>query len=203
MSDASGGGYSDDLDTQSYEFKAELKIRKLLERNTDWQFEATKNDQYSYDLKITQWSDSPRKPADNNVVGYVELERARRDRPESWVTGSIPDSWVFYSFLKRKVYEYDHNSGVWQDLKSDHDRTVYLKFNHALDNCFAAPVSVIYHDGTETKHSDGSYNDTYLALDLNHETVRVGIDECVSFIQSYLNDRKTGQQSLLSFGGQE
>lgn len=196
MSTDSGENFAEDLDTQSYEYKDELKIRKILERETDWQFEFTKNDQYQYDLAITQWEDNPSSPEDNDVVGYVELERARRDKAKSWITGDIPDGWYYLSFLQRKVRSYDRTRGTWEGLRDDYRRTVYLKFNHAMDNCFAAPIESIHRDGSRTKASDGGYNSTYLKLDEDHADVRYGISDCVAFVKEYLTDKEVGQRSL-------
>lgn len=191
--------FAGDLGTQDYEFKDELKIRKVLERETDWQFKFSKNDKYAYDMAITKWGDSPQSPDDNEVIGYVELERSRRDKKYSWVTGSIPENWYYLSFLQRKVRDYDHRTKCWEGLKKDYDRTVYMKFNHAMDNCFAASVETIHQDGTQTKRSDGSYRGTYLALDKDHPDVHVGLSDCVEFIKNYLTKIDKGQSRLSSY----
>jgi hypothetical protein len=199
MSTDGAADLTDGLEDQSYEFKDELKIRKVLERRTDWQFEFTKNDQYEYDLRILEWDDEPQSPADNRVLGYVELERARKDRPTSWVTGDVPDSWHYYSFLMRKIRKWDYDAGNWAGLKDDYRRTVYLKFNHALDNCFAAPVKDIYEQGERTKRSDGGRQNTYLKLGFDDPTVRVGISDCVDYIEEYLSRSDPGQTGLLEW----
>jgi len=191
--------FSDDLDSQSYEIKDELKIRKVLEQHTEWNFVFNKNTEYQYDLAITEWGSEPTDHSDNEVIGYVELERSRRDKKHSWVTGEIPNTWYYLSFLQRKVRDYDHRRNCWQGLKDDYNRTVYLKFNHALDNCFSAPIEAIHLDGEATKMSDGSYNNTYLKLDSDHPDVRHGVKDSVEFIQKYLTQRKTGQSSLTTF----
>jgi len=191
--------FSDDLDSQSFEIKDELKIRKVLEQHTEWNFVFNKNTEYQYDLAITEWGDEPKDQSDNEIIGYVELERSRRDKEHSWVTGDIPNSWYYLSFLQRKVRSFDHRQKCWQGLKQNYDRTVYMKFNHALDNCFAAPVETIHRDGEPTKMSDGSYNNTYLKLNTDNPDVHVGVNESVEFIQEYLTRRSTGQSSLTSF----
>lgn len=192
--------FDSDLDEIGYEFKDELKIRKVLEEHTEWDFEFTKNTQYQYDLVIHQWGDKPRTHDDQQVIGYVELERSRRDKEHSWVMGSVPDNWYYLTFLQRKVRDYDHVAESWQGLKDNYDRTVYLKFNHAMTNCFAAPIEVIYQDGTPTKRSDGGYNSSYLKLDKDHPAVEYGISSCVSLIQDYLTRRGAEQTTLLSWG---
>jgi len=192
--------FDEDLDDVNYEIKDELKIRKVLEKHTDWDFEFTKNDQYQYDLTIYQWDDDPQTRDDQKVIGYVELERCRRDRDKSWVMGAVPDNWYYLSFLQRKVRDYDWRAERWTGLKDDYDRTVYLKFNHAMTNCFAAPIEAIHRDGTNTKRSDGGYNSTYLKLEKDHPEVEYGIKSCVGFIKGYLTRREPGQTDLLSWG---
>lgn len=199
-SDMENRDLTDGLEKQSYEIQDELKIRKILEAHTDWQFEFTKNSKFEYDLRITQWDDEPDSEDDNRVLGYVELERARKDKPKSWITGDIPDSWVFLSFLKRKVRQFDKVTQSWRGIKEDYDRTVYLKFNHALDNCFVAPIESIYHDGQKTKLSDGSRTNSYLALDMDHPHVRYGVAECVSFVEEFMTRREPEQKPLVGWG---
>lgn len=187
------------LDEQGYEIKDELKIRKVLEAHTEWNFEFTKNTKYAYDLRIKEWDNKPDGPEDNDVVGFVELERSRSDRTHSWITGDIPDGWKFYSFLKRKVYEWDVETQSWNGLKENYERTVYLKFNHALDNCFAATIQDIYKEGEPTKFSDGSKSNSYIKLDLDSSHVVTGIDESTQFIKEYISSTDSGQTSLLSY----
>jgi len=184
------------LSEQDYNIKDELEIRKILEESTEWCFEFTKNERYDYDLHITEWDNEPNTPDDNRTLGYVELERAD-NKQRSWQTGNFPDSWVYYSFLERKVREYNHRHKRWEGLKDEYQRTVYLKFNHALDNCFAAPITAIYRDGELTKRSDGSYNNTYRKLDFGHPDVAEGLDDCVEFIEKHLSSRPNGQNTTL------
>jgi len=200
MSNQSKPNLTSGLDNQSYRIKDELKIRKVLENQTSWNLEFTKNDKFEYDLRITQWDERPQSPTDNDVIGYVEIERSRRDKKHSWITGDIPDSWYFLSFLKRKVRQYDYQLQSWGDLKSDFDKTIYLKFNHELDNCFAASISTIEQDGEQTKWSDGTPENTYLALDKDHPDVKHGIDNCADFIQNHLTQKNTGQVKITQWG---
>lgn len=190
------GKLTDGLDKQSYQIKDELQIRKTLEAHTDWKFEFTKNDKYAYDLEVTGWADPPQSDTDNKVIGYVELERSRKDNQHSWITGDIPESWYYLSFLQRKVREYDYRLRKWRGLKDNYHQTVYLKFNHALDNCFAAPITAIHRDGNQTKRSDGSPQNTYLALSSGHPEVHIGIRDCVSFIERYLTRKDPSQADL-------
>jgi hypothetical protein len=191
------------LEEQSYDYKDELEIRKILEAHTNWQFEFTKNDQYAYDLRITEWDSQPRSPDDNRTLGFVELERSRSDKDDSWVTGEIPDSWYFYSFLMRKVRKWNPHTQRFGGLKDEFRRTIYLKFNHAMDNCFAAAVADIYHHGQRTPWSDGTKENTYLKLDLSNPAVTVGIEESVGFIESYLSNYSNGQRTVFEWSNPE
>jgi hypothetical protein len=202
MSSEPNKDLSADLSDVSYEIKDELQMRKVLEQHTDWMFEFNKHEQYDYDMRIKQWDDKPQTNDDNTVLGFVELERSRKDKEHSWVTGDIPESWNYPSFLMRKVREYDHHQGSWKGLKDNYERTVYLKFNHAQDNCFAAPIEAIHRDGIETKFSDGSYNNSYLKLRFSHSDVHIGIRNCIEFIEEYLEERSDcDQRRLTRWGG--
>lgn len=182
----------DDLDKESYEIKGELKMRKQLEAHTDWEFEFTKNDTYAYDMRVYEWDEEPNSPDDRTVFGYIELERAKKS---GWCTGEFPENWVYLTFLERKIRDYDYTRGRWDGLKENYRKTVYLKFNHAMDNCFVAPVASIHRDGWGTKRSTGRPTDTYRGLGFDHQDVRYGIRDAVEFIEEYLNgvdDDQTG-----------
>jgi len=178
-----------------YGIKVELKIRKVLEEYTDWEFEFNKNgDKYEYDIKFYRWEDDGTGDLEKVHYGFVELERARK-----WRTGDIPDNWTYYSFLERKVRDYDRALGKWTGPKQNYQRTVYLKFNQLLDNCFAAPVVKIYNLGDRTKRSDGSYNNTYRKLGFDNDAVVTGIEDSVEFIDQFLCNKDSPQQTLLRF----
>lgn len=196
MSEQTAPNLTSGLHKQSYRIKDELKVRSILEERTNWNIEFTKNDKFEYDLRITRWDEEPKSPTDNKVIGFVEVERSRCDKKYSWVSGEIPDSWLFLSFLQRKVRKYDYQRQSWGGLKPDFDRTIYLKFNHELDNCFAASIESIEQDGERTKWSDGTPENTYLSLDKDHADVRHGIDDCATFIRDYLTQKNTGQANI-------
>lgn len=192
--------FSTELDNQSYEIQDELQIRKVLEQHTDWRFEFTKNDKHAYDIRITEWDEDAAGPDDNQVLGYVELERASDG--SDWLTGAVPEEeWVYYSFLKRKVHQFNYKNEIWDGLKENYERTIYVKFNHAIDNCFAAAVTTIHQDGYETKYSDGSPENSYIALNLGHPGVHTGISDSMEFIEQYLSQYEPGQRALTDYGG--
>jgi len=190
--------YDDELSDEGYEIVDELQIRGELESGSGWQYEFTKQTKYGYDLELYRWPESPDKPDDRELFGYVELERASIDKSSCpWVTGDLPDRWVYLSFLKRKVYKWDWNSRRFTDeLKPNAHRALYLKFNHSMDNCFIAPISTIARDGTLTKKSDGSRTNTYLSLNASHPEVRVGVSESIEFIEEHLGRFDASQTRL-------
>lgn len=184
-----------DSETVSYDIEVELKIRKMLEAETDWNFEFNKNgDQYDYDIKFYRWEDNGNGELEKVHYGFVELERARK-----WKTGDVPDNWTYYSFLERKIQEFDHDLRKWRGPKENFRRTIYLKFNQLLDNCFAAPVVTIYNQGERTKRSDGTYNNTYRKLGFDHPDVRQGLGECVNYIDTFLAQSEDPQRRISAF----
>lgn len=187
---------TDAPDDAQFEIQDELKVRKVLESNTDWAFEFTKNDRYAPDLELYQWPDGADRPSDRQLHGYVEIERA-----QNWVTGAVPDGWPYASFLKRKVYDWDYTSQSWLGLKDQYQRTLYLKFNHALDNCFVAPVEIIHRDGYPTKASDGSRTGSFLKLRWDHPDVVTGIHSATEFVDDWLAKKDDDQTSFSDFRG--
>jgi len=184
-----------ELDSQSYGIEDELKVRGILEERTDWNYEFTKNSKHAPDLQLHNWGDEPEQPEDRDLTGYIEIEVTHGE--SGWQTGAVPDGWSTINFLKRKIRRYDYQQQRRGALKRTARQTVYLKFNHAQDNCFAAPVEKIFRDGVETKASDGSFNNSYLKLGRDHPDVHVGIRDCVSFIERYLEDRVDQNQQRI------
>jgi len=175
--------YREDIPENGYAIDDELKMRTMLEESTSWRWEFQKETTYGYDLKAYLWDDQPAGPDDREHLGFVELERA-----QSWESGEVPDSWVYLSFLKRKVHQFDYDLGRWTGKKEQAGEAVYLKFNRTMDNCFCAPVPAIARDGSLTKRSDGSPKNSFLALDFDHSKVRFGIEESVAFLREWLRD---------------
>jgi len=184
----------DDLSSQSYEIVSELVIRGILEQQTEWQYEFTKNSKYDYDLQLFDWGEEPDGPSDRNLIGYVEIEVTNED--SAWQTGSFPDNWDTTNVLARKVYQYDNCSRQFGGLKHDAWRTIYLKFNHEIDNCFAIPIDevdrAVEHRGAElnTWRGEGRYkkrNWTFIELVPSDEQLVYGIADAVELIIEHLS----------------
>jgi hypothetical protein len=173
--------YKSDIPDDGFQITDELVIRDLLESEASWRYQFDKAGKYDYDLVVTHWPETAREPSDAAEVGFVEVERARK----SWDTGTIPDHWGFYSFLRRKVHNYDHTRQAWTGLKTNGEAAVYLKFNKQMDNCFIAPITAVDSDGVPTVKSDGSYADSYLKLPLSHSKVKTGLDDATEQLQEF------------------
>lgn len=184
------------LDEQSYEIEDELKIRKTLEEHTNWSFEFTKNSQYAPDLQLHDWGSQPTAPGDRELTGFVELERAHAD--SDWQTGDLPDSWSTVNFLKRKLYRWDFDANEWDGLKEGFTQTVYLKFNHRMDNCFCASLERIRADGNEFAYNGGGRQNEFFALHPESSSVRHGIHDCVQYIETHLSQVEKRQSTLTS-----
>jgi len=184
-----------DLSTQSYEIKDELKIRGILESRTDWSYEFTKNSKYEYDLELFRWRDPPQGPEDRQLAGYVEIERANEN--SDWQSGDIPDHWPELRFCRRKID--NGRPPVWGGPKQNSERTIYLKFNYEVDNCFAAPIPHIRSRGETTywPSNERTRNSAFYALPPDADIISVGMSECVSLISEFL----TLNKKITGFGG--
>lgn len=182
------------LDEQQYEIKDELKIRGILESRTDWSYEFTKNSKYDYDLQLFRWNRPPEGPEDRILAGYVEIERT--NKRSDWQSGDIPDYWPELRFLRRKID--DGHPPTWGGPKEDFDKTLYLKFNYEIDNCFVAAISDIREHGETTQWPDNepeTRKNTYYALPKDSEVISFGIDTAILHIQKYLGSTADDRQN--------
>jgi hypothetical protein len=186
-----------DLSKESFELRDELKIRNVLEDHTDWRYEFTKNSKYEYDLQLFQWSDPPRNPDDRKLMGYVEIERTSRS--SDWQSGDLPSHWPELRFCRRKIDTGRPPS--WKAPKDNYAQTIYLKFNHSIDNCFAAPLpwirtygeSVYWPDNKRTRES------AFYALPRDSDHIKHGINNCIKLIKEYLTTQRKHQMQVNEF----
>lgn len=186
-----------ELNKQSYDIENELRVRGILEEYTDWNYEFTKNSKYAPDLQLHNWGDEPSQPDDRDLTGYIEIEVTSSG--SDWQTGAVPDSWPEIRFLKRKIRHYDYQYRRWGALRKKARQTLYLKFNHELDNCFVAPVERVYYDGYETSWKEGGPKWEFFCLPPAHESITYGIHDCVRFIEDYFDQLEDDQASLSQF----
>lgn len=195
------------MSSDRYDIQRELEVRKLLEEETEWSFEFTKNEKYAPDLQLHDWGEPPVDAGSRSLIGYVEIEVASKS--SDWQRGRFPDHWNEASFLRRKIQDWDYDRQNWAGLKPLARQTLYLKFNHQLDNCFMAPVERIYHDYDyrTTRRGAESPNrkqDVYV-LHPKNKTVVWGVHDCVREIEGWLDKIEDDQHSLTDFstdGGQ-
>lgn len=178
-----------------YEIEPELRARNLLEQHTTWQSVISRNDdRYGWDLEYHKWIREDGQWVKKHL-GYIEVEHARK-----WYGKQIPENWVFYSFLERKIREWDDVFGKFMDMKEDYERTIYLKFNQEFTSCFAAAIGDIQRDGELTYRSDGSREGTFRKLDIDHQSVHIGVDACAEFICDFMEDDRNSTLSSFTPG---
>lgn len=162
----------------SYDVNFELKLTRILKEKLPINITPIKNnDPYSFDLKIFEYDMDLKK---NVFKGYIEIERA--------LTWRIIYPWDNYSFLMRKVYEFDEkNKEFIKEFKEYYDKTVYLRTNYdgtdmfCLDIPTIAKLKVVYQ-----KIFGKERNDWYFRTGLDDDRVNRGLDNCIMFINNYL-----------------
>jgi len=167
---------------QTYDIDSELKARKIIEKHSDYHYVFDKNeDKYGFDLAVFKYKIN-KGEFKKNKIGYVEIERA-----VGWKTFGIPKNWYCVSFLKRKLYNYNFKEGTWGNPKSDSHKTIYLKFNHPMSNCFCHNMIYIIRNGKNSERNDNknSYNNSF--IELEKELVYWGIKNCVNYVVQYLS----------------
>lgn len=127
-----------------FQVKAELKVRKMLEKHTSWKFEFTRNDHpkgvdilaYKYVLN-------------GNDFERVELGKIEVEASGLWKNNKYPENWRTYSYLRRKIEQWrEYENGRvcdWKGLvRENSDKIVYLKCAIDMSDCHAALVSDIW-----------------------------------------------------------
>jgi len=175
-----------------YEIELELAIRKMLENNTDLDWEFRKNqDQYGYDLQANHYLGITGKSDwDIQEKAFIEVEVS-----ENW-ENKWPDHWYNYSFLTRKIRKYDWDNNEFKDeLKDNADKTIYIIFNKNLSDAFCQNIKTIDDKFNIIKQgnikNESSYNNTYHRLKTKEGKyiVHRGVDECLSYIQKFINEK--------------
>lgn len=173
----------------SYEVTIELKVRKMLEKHTDYRFEFRRTDDnyatditaYRYEVRATGWSVSP--------IGFIEVEET-----PNWTNGIYPHNWRTYSYLSRKVLQYDRNTASFTDAPvNDAANTIYLKVARDLSDCHASLVMDIaqHHTNRWMDASNGlgagEYNRQCLRFPINESNyVKRGISDCMNMILDFI-----------------
>ena len=169
-----------------YSVKSELQVRKILEANTDYRLEFTKNeDPIGYDLKVNflqllnnDWR--------KQFKGYIEVEVST-----SWKEGATyPMRWNSYSFLTKKVLLFDRfNNKFTPYPKYSWDiekRTIYLIFSKDLKGCYAANLGAVRNFANtvfEEKYKDNVVAGTFSRVPRNQGVVCFQLPEVVGLVQ--------------------
>lgn len=170
-----------DLTKESYEIKDELLIRKILEKNTSYNWVFDKNDnKYEYDLKAWRYELYEDGTHDKIFKGFIEVEVGT-----GWVN-EWPKNYYCVSFLMRKIFNFDRNINEFTNKKNDSDKTFYLKFNTSLNNCFCLLMSDIIQLGKPSNRNSKNniYKNSFFEVDKNN--VIWGIENCLTYINNIL-----------------
>lgn len=138
--------YCDDP-SNPFQVKAELMVRKMLEKHTGWEFEFIRNDlQYGVDIIAYKYTLNGNKFI-KNEMGRIEVEASKQ-----WVNGEYPKHWKFYSYLRRKVEQWDKSmstapkgTSIWMGRPwPSNNRVIYVKCALDMSDCHSALVSDIW-----------------------------------------------------------
>ncbi len=172
----------------SYDVKAELQVRKMLEKHTGWNFEFTRTaDIYQTDITCLRYAIGDGWTRD--IAGFVEVEESSQ-----WHDGVYPPHWRFYSYLKRKVFAYNHNTKVFEECPVENaDKTFYLKVARDLSDCHCSLVSDIHeHAVASIDNRDGlgrdEYNRVMLRLKMDSPFVCRGWEQSICAIKSKFSE---------------
>ena len=169
-----------------FEIDTELKVRKYLECISDYRFEFQKNnDIYGYDLLVNFYNTTSKDWIKSNIT-FIEIEVS-----ETWVN-EYPPHWKYYSFLARKVFEFDKAQNKFtKRLKPDADKTIYLVFNKSMTDCFCSLISdtVKYCKlcVTNTLFAD-VYRETFYRVSLDSDLILRGKNNCMRYISGIITN---------------
>jgi len=164
------------INKESYDIHRELEVSRIINNHSN-KIYTNKNydDMYGYDLIVKD------KELDL-FLGFIEIEISNYN----YLGGK---NW-YHSFLKRKVNNFDRTFNVFTDeLKKHADRTIYIKFNKnlGLKDCICCDMRTIstfqsdYQDKTNSFYKNCVYRTT-----MDDKRVKVGIDDCIKYIEEYL-----------------
>lgn len=177
-----------------YSIENELRVRKWLEDITGHQFEFRRNsDQCGYDIQNFYYDKVGSNKFQQRFNCFIEVE----DTP-IWVNGVYPRHWRSYSFLRRKVDEFDWDWNVFtESLKTDADKTIYLKVAGDMSDMCCAAITDIKKFGKLTRRGKKDFSNDYTAfvyefpLDNSDGIVSRGVDECSDYIIQFINSHTT------------
>ena len=167
----------------TYEIELELQVRKLFESMTEYIFEFQKNeDIYGYDLSVFKYVLEAGGRFKKQLIAFIEIEIS-----EKWID-VYPDYWQDYSFLMRKVYDYDFKKNEFtNNVKANANTCIYIIFNKSLTDCICQKVDYIA--GLEKKYrklTGKDYTDWFLTTKKTDTNIVKGIDKAFQFCYSFI-----------------
>lgn len=163
------------FDNENYDIHPELKVSRIINDYSD-KIYTNKNydDMYDYDLIVKD------KELDM-FLGFIEVEHSNYE----YLGGK---NW-YHSFLKRKIYEGNKIIGLTNRLKNNALKTIYIKFNKnfGLKDCICCDMKTISEFSSDyLRKTNWDYNNSLFRTTTDDERVKVGIDNCIKFIEKYL-----------------
>lgn len=166
-----------------YAIDVELEIRKIFERETNYIYEFQKNENpYDYDITVFKYYINGANWW-KKIIAYIELEVS-----EHWIN-DYPKYWKTYSFLKRKIYEWDN--GFSGEKKCNADKTIYIIFNKQLNDAICCDIETISKFQEEYINITGSERkDTFLRTSLDDPRITRGIRNCIERIKYFIKQKE-------------
>ena len=166
----------------TFEIDVELQVRKILESISDYHFEFQKNeDKYNYDISVFRY-DISGAVYTKKCIAFVEIEVS-----ETW-KDKYPENWHTFSFLKRKVFNFDYDKKVFtKDLHENADKTIYIILNKSLTDAICCNVCKIATFKDAVNYQTGNLrNDTFLRTQVTDKSVIKCLDNCLKRIHSFI-----------------
>lgn len=166
----------------NYNIKEELIIRKIIEKNTDWNLEINQNykNKYGYDLELYKHiTNSSEVGFEKKFICYIEVEYG-----ESWKEYDLPKNWIEISFLKRKCFKYNFNTNQWtNEPKNNYDKCIYLKTNFNYTNCYYSKIEYLI-NCSESKRSKGCYKNSFISCNKDDKNIMFGFKNLNNYLKT-------------------
>lgn len=176
-----------------FEVVAELKVRKMLEKHTKWNFEFSRNE-FLFGVDIIAYKYTIiGNTYERNKVGKIEVEASPQ-----WINNQYPPRWRYYSYLRRKVERWDkhrkntYKDGIWSGEPVDEaESTIYLKCAIDMSDCHSALISDIWGNCRLFRDKDRSLREDaawyFRSLIEFDEITKRGWKESIDFAINHFN----------------
>ena len=164
------------FDDETYDTNREHEASRIINKHSN-KIYTYKNydDMYDYDLIV--------KDIELDIsLGFIEIEVSNY----KYLGGR---NW-YHSFLKRKILEFDRNNNCFTGrLKDNAFKTIYMKFNNnlGLKDCICCDMNTISQFPSDYQNkTDRNYNNCVFRTTMDDKRVKVGINNCIRYIEEYL-----------------